>query len=172
MAIDDSFSRQTVEQLAKRAGHHCSNPECGASTIGASKSDPKKSVNVGVASHITAKAPGGPRYDANMTSDQRREITNGIWLCQNCAHYIDTNNGADHSVAQLRSWKQKHEENISASIGKAALAEMSELAGNINAAGIGNITGVDIRKPTRIRAGTNVSVSGIGNITGVKIGDR
>ena len=166
---DDQFSKLTKELLAKRAGHICSNPSCGAPTVGPSLANPTKAVNAGVGSHISANSAGGARYDANLTSEQRRDIGNGIWLCQNCAHIVDANNGDDHSIELLKKWKREHEEKIAASIGKAA-SRYSELAGKVTASGIGNIIGADIQKPTRIQPGTTISATGIGNVTGVKIG--
>jgi hypothetical protein len=39
-------------------------------------------IDIGVAAHITAAAPNGPRYDPSLTSAQRRRHLNGIWLCR------------------------------------------------------------------------------------------
>jgi hypothetical protein len=46
-------------------------------------------IDVGVAAHITAASPGGPRFDPNLSDKERASATNGIWLCQNCAKLID-----------------------------------------------------------------------------------
>jgi hypothetical protein len=66
-------------------------------------------VNVGVACHITAASEGGPRYDAGLTSDQRKSVENGIWLCQTDSKLID-NDTARFTVDVLRSWKATSEE--------------------------------------------------------------
>ena len=66
--------------LAQRAGYLCSNPDCRRPTSGP-HSDPKKALITGEAAHICAAAVGGPRYDANQTPEQRKAITNAIWLC-------------------------------------------------------------------------------------------
>ena len=76
----DDFSEPVKRNLALRAGGLCSNPECRASTSGP-QDDPAKAVNVGVAAHITAASPGGPRYDANLAPEERSSSSNGIWLC-------------------------------------------------------------------------------------------
>lgn len=99
----DDFSAATVATLARRAGHRCSRPDCRASTSGPSD-DPLASVNLGVAGHITAAAPGGPRYDGSLSRDQRRHIENGIWLCQRDARLVDSDNGR-FSVEELSAWK-------------------------------------------------------------------
>ena len=44
---------------------------------------------VGIAAHIKAASPGGPRYDAAQSEISRKSITNGIWLCSNCAKNVD-----------------------------------------------------------------------------------
>ncbi|WP_241722910.1 hypothetical protein [Raoultella sp. HC6] len=106
--MGDKFSQTTVTQLAKRAGYICSNPKCNRMTIGPSK-NVDDSIIAGIASHIRAGSEGGPRYDANQTSQQRKSITNGLWLCGTCSYMIDKNNGADYSVSQLEDWKKLHE---------------------------------------------------------------
>ncbi|MBM7093290.1 hypothetical protein JTP67_33260, partial [Streptomyces sp. S12] len=77
----DDFSRSTKDQLAKQAGHRCAHPHCGKPTSGADEGG-IGSINIGVAAHITAASAGGPRYDPALTSEQRKHISNGIWLCQ------------------------------------------------------------------------------------------
>ena len=105
--VRDDFTRATVERLAKRAGYRCSNPHCRAPTIGAAQGDDGV-VNVGQAAHITAAAAGGPRYDATLSSEQRRDQSNGIWLCQNHAKLVDNDVGR-FTVAKLREWKREAE---------------------------------------------------------------
>src|SRR6185369_15932497 len=80
----DNFKARTVTTLAKRVGYFCSNPDCNAHTSGPHQ-DASDSSNVGVAAHICAASPGGPRYRLEMTTDARCSAENGIWLCQNCA---------------------------------------------------------------------------------------
>lgn len=100
----DDFLIATKELLAKRVGFQCSNPQCGQPTSGPQE-NPAKAVNIGVACHITAASPAGPRYDASFTPEQRVDIRNGIWLCQTCAKLIDSDL-ARYSTASLRQWKE------------------------------------------------------------------
>lgn len=85
----DDFSALTKRALAGRAGHRCS--ICKTPTIGPSDESPATFMNVGIASHITAAAPGpgARRYDASLTPEQRSGIDNGIWLCRGCDGIID-----------------------------------------------------------------------------------
>jgi HEAT repeats/NACHT domain len=103
----DDFSAKTIETLAKRVGCRCSNPGCRKLTTGPHE-EAHKSVNIGVAAHITAAAPGGKRYDASLLSEARKSIENGMWLCQNCGKLIDSDE-QKYSVDLLRSWKREAE---------------------------------------------------------------
>src|SRR5260221_99711 len=105
--VRDDFLNKTKETLAKRAAYRCSNPDCRMQTVGAAAGHDGV-VNVGVASHIAAAAPGGPRYDASMTREQRRSQSNGIWLCQNHGKLVDSDN-SHFTVGTLRSWKTSAE---------------------------------------------------------------
>ncbi len=65
-------------------------------------------MNIGVAAHITAASAGGPRYDASLTSEQRRSSANGLWACQSCAKHVDSHDPR-YTVAALREWKEQAE---------------------------------------------------------------
>ena len=100
----DDFNQKTKEQIAHRTGYRCSKPDCGTVTRGA-KSDAEGTINVGVAAHITAASSGGPRYDPILTSEQRKHLSNAIWLCENHAKLVDSDEG-HFTIEELRSWKR------------------------------------------------------------------
>lgn len=104
----DDFPKLVVETLAKRVSNHCSNPTCRKRTSGPHTED-DKALNVGVAAHITAASPGGPRYDPLLTPEERKSIVNGIWLCQFCAKLVD-NDEARYANSLLVKWKQDAEQ--------------------------------------------------------------
>lgn len=85
----DEFTKEIVRTLQERVGNRCSNPKCRCITSGPNHA-PEKATRIGVAAHITAAAPGGPRYDPSFTPEQRSSISNGIWLCQNCSKLVDS----------------------------------------------------------------------------------
>lgn len=103
----DDFSQSVKDTLAKRAGYRCSNPNCQKTTIGAQEGD-SKSISIGIAAHIAAAAPNGPRYDSSMTAQERSSIDNGIWLCSNCSILIDKDENC-YTVDVLKSWKANAE---------------------------------------------------------------
>ena len=86
----DDFTKTTINRAAARVGYRCSYPGCPTATIGASMESNDSVSTLGVGAHICAAAKGGPRYDENMTIDERRGIDNCIWLCQTHAKLIDT----------------------------------------------------------------------------------
>ncbi len=114
----DEFDDKTKEVLARRVGYRCSNPNCRKLTSGPQE-DPAKAMNIGVAAHITAASQGGPRYDASLSSEERKSIDNGIWLCQNCAKLVD-NDEQRYTADLLLDWKKLSEQ--------AALLEVENLS--------------------------------------------
>lgn len=103
----DDFPAGVKDELAKRVSYLCSNPGCRQPTSGP-KSSPSGTVNIGVAAHITAAAPGGPRHDPGLSTDERASTENGIWLCQTCAKLVDSDQSR-YSVDKLAEWKSDAE---------------------------------------------------------------
>lgn len=103
----DDFTKKTKETLAKRVGLKCSNPNCRKLTSGPNE-DENKSTSIGVAAHITGASKGGPRFKEEMSTEDRKSINNGIWLCQNCSTLIDKDE-KKYSIELLESWKTEAE---------------------------------------------------------------
>lgn len=112
----DDFAEEVKRILAYRVATSCSNPECSADTSGP-QIDPSKAVNVGVAAHITSAAPGGPRYNSDLSPEQRCSAENGVWLCQTCAKLID-NDVVRYPETAIRAWKTLAEHNAALNVGK------------------------------------------------------
>lgn len=123
MKSRDDFTLKTKILLAERVSHFCSNPDCRVVTKGA-RFDTKKNIGVGVAAHISAAAIGGPRYDPSLTEEQRKDIKNGIWLCQTCSRLIDVDI-EKYSIYFLNSWKKKAESYSNNNVGKKLYDESS-----------------------------------------------
>lgn len=116
MSGRDHFDQGTKTLLARRVAFRCSNPDCGAPTIGPGIAD--TAVSVGVAAHITAASRGGPRFDEGLTGEQRRHGNNGIWLCQTCSRRVDVD-AARFPEALLRGWKDRAIEQANRQLGRA-----------------------------------------------------
>ena len=108
----DEFAPSTVRTLMTRVVGHCSRPECRRMTIIPNPDYQSDFTLVGRAAHITAAAENGPRFDHNLTPEQRKSAENGIWLCADCADMIDKNKGEGYTVELLRSWKARAEQEV------------------------------------------------------------
>lgn len=117
----EDFSETVKRALAARVGNLCSNPRCRTLTSGPHE-DPAKAINLGVAAHITASTPGGPRYDASLTRKQRSSAENALWLCQSCAMMID-NDAIGFRALLLQDWKVKAEEEARGRLNRTAPAD-------------------------------------------------
>ena len=113
MAAPD-FSRDTKRTAADRVGHRCTfcdRPTAGPHTLH------DKATNIGEAAHIRGKKPGAPRYDVNMTDDQRADISNALWACGNCHTTFDTDFLA-FSVEQLEHRRNLAEDRARERLGR------------------------------------------------------
>ncbi len=104
----DDFLKQTITEIAKGVGYRCSNPDCARPTV-AANAEQTGIVTIGVAAHICAASPGGPRYNAAQTRDARRSKENGIWLCQNCGRLVDADSKT-FTVELLTDWRRTAQE--------------------------------------------------------------
>lgn len=102
----DNFSKHVIETLKARVSLRCSNPDCRVPTSAPSSND--KVNNIGIAAHICAASPGGPRYNDSMTTEERKSLHNAIWLCANCSIDIDKDVGL-YTVELLKRWKDSAE---------------------------------------------------------------
>jgi hypothetical protein len=102
---DSEFPAATRLRLSQRVGHRCSVPNCSRPTVGPVVSNVDGVHVVGRACHIEAASPMGPRYNRDMTPEQRRSIQNGIWCCNTHADIIDHDLDT-FSVSTLREWKR------------------------------------------------------------------
>lgn len=120
----DDFTKKVIRELKDRVNDICSNPSCRVSTKGPKGNN--DSFTIGVASHICAAAPGGPRYDASMSSEYRKSFENGIWLCANCATKIDKNT-SPYSIKTLNKWKRDAEADARNNIGIKSITHQDAL---------------------------------------------
>ena len=86
----------------------CSFPTCDAITVGPSDEGDDEVTNVGMAAHIVAASPGGPRFDPQFTVEQLTSINNGIWMCYTHGKLVD-DDVVRFTVPVLRRWKKSAE---------------------------------------------------------------
>jgi len=120
----DNFLASTVHRLRDMAGNVCSFPGCHVHTHG-SKALRDGPFSVGVACHIKAAAPGGPRYDLSQTQAERKDVSNGIWMCQTHSKLVDADD-SPYPVETLHEWKHLAEVRANEMVNKRAFTE-SEL---------------------------------------------
>ncbi|MEN5239884.1 MULTISPECIES: hypothetical protein [Pseudomonas] len=109
---EDEFTPWTKTKIRDMAGNCCSFPECRKTTVGAKKNRSGR-LNIGVACHIKAASPNGPRYDPDQSSEQRSSHLNGIWMCGTHSVLVDADDSA-YSVKTLVEWKRLAEERANA----------------------------------------------------------
>lgn len=145
MPSRDDFPIKIRQALALRAGHICSFTDCGQSTAGPSDESQVAVTMVGVAAHIHAAAPGGPRYLASMTTEERSSIENAIWMCAHHSVLIDRDE-TTYTHELLRRMKSERESSAKASVarltaGNGTAQELIALGPELIA--IGDLAGAD-----------------------------
>ena len=101
------FTQKTIDILAKRTGQTCANPNCRKVTS-SGHTEKNKAVIIGEAAHIYGEAPGSKRYDPVMTDEERKDISNAIWLCSVCHKKVDSDE-MKYTPRILLKWKNDSE---------------------------------------------------------------
>ena len=105
----DDFSPNVRQTLAARAGHKCS--VCRKTTSGPGDTA-DAALSDGIAAHITAASPKGPRFDPSLSAEARGGPENGIWVCTQHGREIDAATST-FSVEVLRGLTRIREESVS-----------------------------------------------------------
>lgn len=111
----DNFTKKTIETLKARVAHRCSNPNCRVPT--SAPAEDNKVNNIGSAAHIFAASEGGPRPNNAISSEERKSINNGIWLCSNCSVDIDRDEKR-YPPELLKKWKADAEAQARTELGQ------------------------------------------------------
>lgn len=120
------FTASTRITIAERSGYKCANPSCLAVTVGPASQDAGSSARVGMAAHINAASPNGPRYLSTQTESERRSAENGLWACEACGKLIDSDISG-HTTEELKEWKATAERRAQAEFGLASSAVLFSL---------------------------------------------
>ncbi|GAB1372482.1 hypothetical protein MASR1M45_25440 [Candidatus Kapaibacterium sp.] len=127
------YRPSTVRRLDTLSGNECAHPNCNKNLI----AEDGISI-ISKICHIAAASKEGPRFDENMTDDERRGFDNLILLCDEHHVIIDNkDNESEYTSSLLKQWKNDHEKKILELISSKNLLSKHPLALNkvINAIG-------------------------------------
>ena len=94
-----------LRELFLKSGNLCAFPGCHELMMDAD------GLFVGQVCHIEAAEPGGERFNASMTNEERRAVSNLLLMCY--PHHIKTNDLNAFPVRKLRDMKADHERRFS-----------------------------------------------------------
>lgn len=99
------YKPSTIRRLDTLSANQCAKPNCHKKLV----AEDKISI-VSKICHIEAASKKGPRYNSNMTDDERRSYENLILLCDEHHIIIDNKeNESEYPVELLKEWKKNHE---------------------------------------------------------------
>jgi len=102
------YKPSTVRRLDTLSGNECAHPDCSKKLI----AEDGVSI-ISKICHITAASKEGPRFDDNLTDDERRGFDNLILLCDEHHVIIDNKeNETQYPTPLLKEWKRSHEKKI------------------------------------------------------------
>lgn len=99
-----TVTKRTVKKLWFASGNSCAHPDCDHDLI-----DFDDDTVVGEMCHIRARSPNGPRYDPEMTDEERDAYSNLLLLCPT-HHTIVDEAPEKYPPEKLESWKEQHEQ--------------------------------------------------------------
>lgn len=94
-------TKDTLRELYLKSGNRCAFPDCTALMLDT------EGDFIGQITHIEAAEIGGPRFNENMSNEERRSFTNLILMCY--PHHVKTHDVEKYSVATLKEMKARHE---------------------------------------------------------------
>jgi hypothetical protein len=90
-----------VRELFAKSGNECAFPGCTQRIIDSS------GVVIGQICHIEAAEKGGPRFNVEMSNEDRRQFSNLMLMCY--AHHKVTDDITKYPVSTLQQIKEEHE---------------------------------------------------------------
>lgn len=97
--------KSTERRLYMYSGNVCAFPDCNYQLQGTDKI--KNNNYIGEIAHIEGANEGSPRYNPNLSLEDRRSYDNLILLCP--THHKETNDETIYSVKVLKEMKKNHE---------------------------------------------------------------
>lgn len=96
-----AIKKEALRDLAIRSKNQCAFPGCDHLVLNTD------GVYVAELCHIEAASPGGQRYNPHQTDEDRRSVSNLLFLCHQ--HHKITDDELEYSVSMLQNMKRKHE---------------------------------------------------------------
>ena len=128
------YKPTTIRRLDKLSGNQCAEPSCQKNLI----AEDGQSI-ISKICHIEAASKNGPRWNANMTDDERRDFSNLILLCDEHHTIIDNKvNEIKFPVSLLKKWKTEHESKILKLISESNILVKNPSALNVIVGFVGN----------------------------------
>lgn len=91
-----------IRELYLRSGNMCAMPNCHNPLVD------NVGNFIGEICHIEAASKDGPRFNPNMTNEERRAFDNLILLCANCHTRVDSDT-TTYTASKLKEIKKNHE---------------------------------------------------------------
>ena len=99
------YTQTTLKRLFLLSCNQCAAPDCEKSL----EARDERTIIAKIC-HIEAASSDGPRFNPDMTDDERRDFDNLILLCDECHSIIDNkDNENKYTVDLLKQWKRDHE---------------------------------------------------------------
>jgi len=115
------YTAGTQRALYAFSATTCYFPDCTSKVIEFVNDEPVSNAEI---AHLRGANPGSPRYDPEMTDDERRSFANLILLCKPHHSIVDRLHPDDYSVEVLATWKVDRERQ--AGIDAEALSGLTE----------------------------------------------
>ena len=141
------ISLKTVKQLFAMCANRCSHPGCSQAMVTDS------GIVVGEICHITACRPKGPRYNPNLSDDERDSFANLILLCPT-HHKLADDDKARYTPDLLRDLKQMAARNGLVELTAADLAKAEKLHAAHVTIHVGTGSHVHVKEAREIHAQT------------------
>lgn len=165
----DEFPQKVKDDAAKSAGYCCS--WCRRGTLRPTEGTDGKYAYIGKAGHIRAASINGPRYDENMSADERKALSNAIFLCSNCHDVVDSKGSEDfYTVELLERRKAYHLQWVRDQFDEIVPQAITVVGGFHEAVGEGEITGFRaVGVPLAFDPSFHSRAEGRGRVTGTEL---
>lgn len=122
------YSEVTKKALFALSRGQCYEPSCSERVVQMAGETPIVKVEI---AHIRAAKKGGPRYEKNMTEQERKSFPNLLLLCVFHHKLVDNKpTGDNYSVGFLQQWKTQRERELAHDLSSLTEDDLVEILGN------------------------------------------